>query len=172
MWVFGYGSLMWDGWENQRGCVRRTVADLPGYSRVFNKASIRNWGTKEAPGPTLNLTKVAAGVCRGIAFEFPEAQKAEILPYLAEREGKAFPLQEMTVCLEDKSEISAFVPVYQGTRVISGKTTEEIAAMVLVASGKNGTCLDYVNGIAKKLACLGINDYAVTELWRMVNRRT
>jgi cation transport regulator ChaC len=38
MWVFGYGSLMWDHWETQFGCLRSLVADLPGYQRVFNKA--------------------------------------------------------------------------------------------------------------------------------------
>jgi cation transport protein ChaC len=169
MWVFGYGSLMWDGWETKHSCTRRVVADLSGYCRRFNKASVRNWGTKAAPGPTLNLSKVAAGVCRGIAFQFPDAQKVEILSYLEEREGKAFPLHEMLVCIEDQSEVSAFVPLYNGKNVIEGKTLEEVAEMVLAASGTDGTCLAYVNGIAEKLSALGINDPAVTELWKAVN---
>ena len=99
MWVFGYGSLMLDGWETQRGCTRRVLADLPDYCRVFNKASVKNWGTKRTPCPTLNLLKVADGVCRGVAFEFPDSQKQELLAYLADREGKAFPLHEMPVRL-------------------------------------------------------------------------
>ena len=169
MWVFGYGSLMWDGWETKRGYTRRLVADLPGYCRRFNKTSVRNWGTKVAPGPTLNLSEVAAGVCRGIAFEFPDTQKVEILSYLEKREGKAFPLHEMSVRLVDQSEVLAFVPLYNGKNVIEGKTLEEIAGMVLAASGTDGTCLAYVNGIADKLAALGINDPAVTELWKAVN---
>lgn len=171
MWVFGYGSLMWDRWETDRGCSRRVVADLPGYCRKFNKASVRNWGTKAAPGPTLNLSKVAVGACRGIAFQFPDVQKVEVLSYLEKREGKAFPLHEMMIRIEDQSEVSAFVPLYTGKNVINGKSLEEVAEMVLAASGTDGTCLAYVNGIADKLSALGINDSAVTELWRAVNYR-
>ena len=26
MWVFGYGSLMWDGWEAELACLRSTMA--------------------------------------------------------------------------------------------------------------------------------------------------
>jgi cation transport protein ChaC len=169
MWVFGYGSLMWDGWETTHGCTRRVVADLPDYCRRFNKASVRNWGTKANPGPTLNLLKLDTGACRGIAFQFPDAQEMEVLSYLEEREGKAFLLHELFVRLEDQSEVSALVPLYNGQNVIEGKTTEELAAMVLVASGTDGTCLSYVNGIADKLSALGINDPAVSALWKAVN---
>jgi cation transport protein ChaC len=42
MWVFGYGSLIWDGWENSYGCLRKCVAVLNGYRRTFNKASTKN----------------------------------------------------------------------------------------------------------------------------------
>jgi cation transport regulator ChaC len=96
----------------------------------------------------------------------------EVLSYLKEREGKAFPLHEMSVRLEDQSEVSAFVPIYSGKNVIEGKTLEEVAAMVLAASGTDGTCLAYVNGIAEKLSALGINDLATTELWERVNHDT
>lgn len=163
MWVFGYGSLMWADWETELGCTRRVLADLPGYRRVFNKASVRNWGTKDTPCPTLNLSKVAEGLCRGIAFEFPDAQKARVLAYLVEREGKAFPLREMSVRLDDRAEVSAFVPLYEGRNVIEGKTLEEVASMVAAASGTKGTCLAYVKGIAEKLIAVGVNDPAVTE---------
>jgi cation transport regulator ChaC len=35
MWVFGYGSLMGDGWAVSRRCTRRSLANLSGYSRSF-----------------------------------------------------------------------------------------------------------------------------------------
>lgn len=169
MWIFGYGSLMWDSWENKFGCTRRVVADLPGYRRRFNKASVRNWGTQAAPGPTLNLSKLDTGICRGIAFQFPNARKTEVLSYLEEREGKAFPLHNIVVHLKDQSEVSALVPLYNGKNVIEGKSPVELAEMVLAASGTDGTCLGYVTNIFDKLSSLGINDPAISDLWNAVN---
>ena len=61
MWVFGYGSLMWDGWQTEHGCIRMVKATLRGYRRAFNKASVRNWGTRERPAPTVNITADPAG---------------------------------------------------------------------------------------------------------------
>ena len=37
MWIFGYGSLMWDGWESEFVCQERAMATLSGYRRAFNK---------------------------------------------------------------------------------------------------------------------------------------
>lgn len=169
MWVFGYGSLMWDGWENQHGCIRRILADLFGYCRVFNKASVVNWGTKVTPCPTLNLIKMEEGVCQGIAFEFLDSQQEEVLAYLAKREGKAFKLHQMSVRLQNDNDVLAFVPLYEGQNLIKGKSLEEIASMVAGASGNNGTCLNYIYGIARKLSELKIHDPAVTELRRKTN---
>ena len=53
VWVLGYGSLMWDGWQTSFGCTRCVPASLPGFSRAFNKASVANWGSRGIPGPTL-----------------------------------------------------------------------------------------------------------------------
>lgn len=169
MWVFGYGSLMWDGWEKQFGCLRRPIAVLHGYRRTFNKASTENWGTREVPCPTLSLERIEGGLCKGIAFEFPDSQEASVRKYLVDREGKGFPLKAMPIRLEDDAEVQAWAPVYNGKNLLSGDMAQK-AAMISRASGTKGTCRSYIQGIAKMLSTFGIDDPAVSELWKELNR--
>lgn len=52
MWVFGYGSLVWNpGFEAQD----RVIASLPDYHRSFCMRSIHHRGTDETPGLVLAL---------------------------------------------------------------------------------------------------------------------
>ena len=172
MWVFGYGSLMGDGWEKELGCLRRSVAALPGYRRTFDKASVRNWGTKEAPCPTLNLERDEAGACTGIAFQFTADREGEVRDYLRNREGKDFFLEDLTVRLDDKVEVQASVPVYRGENLVSTGTVQGKAVMVRNAEGMKGSCADYVQKIAELLASLGIDDPAVSELWQSLRKES
>jgi cation transport protein ChaC len=168
MWIFGYGSLMGDDWETEFGCLRRCVAVLPGYRRTFNKASTTNRGTRKFPCPTLNLEKDETGVCRGIAFEFPDLREGEVRKYLAEREGKGFPLEGVNIRLKNDVEVQADVPVYHGKNLVRAATTQEKVAMVTRAAGTESSCTDYVREIAELLARLGIDDPAVSELWQAI----
>jgi glutathione-specific gamma-glutamylcyclotransferase len=162
MWVFGYGSLMWDGWEQQWDCIRRVVAELRGFVRVFNKLSVKNWGTREHPGPTLNLVP-GAGSCQGVAFELPDTRRLDIIHYLAAREGKNFSLRDLPIRLEDGTTIKTIVPLYQGRNLIKVANATEIAVMALRARGTSGSCAHYIENIANRLNELGINDPAVIE---------
>src|SRR5262245_52821166 len=107
MWVFGYGSLMWDGWEVDARGTRFDGAVLSGYRRAFNKKSVENWGTSEAPGPTLGLEPGDAASCTGTAFEFPDTQRAAIEGLLRRREGRSFSLVALPVRLPDGREVQA-----------------------------------------------------------------
>jgi glutathione-specific gamma-glutamylcyclotransferase len=168
MWVFGYGSLMWDNWERDFGCSRKCSALLKGYRRTFNKASTHNRGTRRAPCPTLNLEKEAAGTCKGMAFAFPDERRRDVLAYLGKREGPDFHLELLSVRLDDDTEVQAHVPVYCGKNLISSASLKEKAAMVRDARGTESSCEDYVKEIAELLAKLKIDDPAVTEFWQEV----
>ena len=165
MWLFGYGSLMWDGWETAYGCVRRMHADLPGHTRIFNKKSLERWGTHERPGLTLNLMRT--GICRGVAFEFDNAARGDIETYLSARE--TCDATEVTVRLTDATEVGALTYIYEGPRLIDhGLSLEDRAAMILEAEGVAGSSYGYISGVRAHLAELGVADPEVDALWLAV----
>ncbi|MEY9575922.1 cation transport protein ChaC [Bradyrhizobium diazoefficiens] len=169
MWVFGYGSLMGDGWEVSRGCTRRSLANLSGYCRAFNKASVRNWGTKANPCPTLNLVPIASEMCRGVAFEFSDDRTEGIRAYLMEREGKAFALCSLPIQLDEGSHVGALVPIYEGKNIISVNDASELKRLIVRARGTNGSGIEYVTGVARELAAAGVVDPVVTKLMRDIS---
>ena len=165
MWLFGYGSLMWDGWEMGYGCVRRMHADLPGHTRIFNKKSLERWGTHDRPGLTLNLMRT--GICRGVAFEFDNAARGDIEAYLSARE--TCEATEVTVRLADATEVGALTYIYAGPRLIGDRLTlEDRAAMILEAEGIAGSSYAYIKGVRAHLAELGVRDPDVEVLWEAV----
>ena len=170
MWVFGYGSLIWDGWEKEFNCDKRSLADLHGYRRTFNKRSVRNWGTWRSPCPTLNLLKDDGGCCRGVAFHFSNEQEEIVLAGLRQREGKNFDFVQLPISLTDNCKVQAHTPFYTGANLISNVPPENLAKMIRDAKGCKGSCADYIAGLAKALAAHGIQDSCVDALVREINQ--
>ena len=172
MWVFGYGSLMWDGWEAEFGCTRKETATLRGYRRDFNKASVQNWGSESTPGPTLGLEPLVQGECVGLAFEFPADERERLLGALRTREGRSFALEEKKVHLASGAIVTAIVPVNDRSRIsyMGEQTLEARAHLAAAATGSSGLCRDYVKNIRDRLEALGVKDPAVEEFASLVVR--
>lgn len=169
MWLFGYGSLMWDGWERRYGCLRRTEANAPGLARIFNKKSLERWGTPARPGLTLNLTALTLGnakPCQGVAFEFPADRQREIETYLSARETCA--ASDIAIALPGET-ITARTYIYDGPRLIEeGLSLTERAQLILSAAGSAGSSYAYIRDVRAHLVGLGVTDEAVDELWHAV----
>ena len=97
MWVFGYGSLLWDpGFD----FVEKRLARLSGYRRNFCMRSIHHRGTPAAPGLVLALDAANAAPCDGLAFRIAPKDEAQVLVYLRERELVSSAYYEQTVRLD------------------------------------------------------------------------
>ena len=173
MWVFAYGALMWDTWEQQFLGVRTDGATLKDFRRDFNEASIVHWGTPKSPGATLGLVKEANAECAGSAFEFGDGHRAAIRSYLRQREGPSFSFPELPVNLPDGRTISAITaindadaPTYLGAVAL-----QQRAALACRAAGGAGRCVDYVLRVRDKLGQLSISDPSVEEFWEAVQPR-
>ncbi|WP_322068205.1 gamma-glutamylcyclotransferase [Paraburkholderia bannensis] len=169
MWIFGFGSLMTDGWEATFDCKNREIAQLDGYRRVFNKLSVANWGTHDCPCPTLNLEEAEGATCVGVAFEFDDSQGTKLDVYLVEREGKGFLPREVRATLRNGRSVVARVWVYGGRHSSFFNEPEALVRAVRQAAGHSGRCYDYVERIHSQLSVIGIDDPAVTHLWRTIS---
>ena len=171
MWVFGYGSLMWDGWEKKFQGTNQGKARLWGYRRSFNKKSTRNWGTRDAPCPTLGLEKLNGAECVGLVFKFNDNQRQSIEPYLNDREGKSFQLVEIEVELEGGQKVMALTLInrLKMNTYISNTDFNALGHMVRKASGRDGSCFEYIQNIYMKCEELGIKDEYVQKMWEVIN---
>lgn len=164
VWVFGYGSLMWDEWESRFNCDERSIATISGYRRVLNKASVVNWGTASAPGPTLNLVADVNTSCTGMAFDIPPTKEAEARAYLRVREGRDFNFVQANARLSDDRDVVATVAVYGGRNLITYTDEGDLVGKISAARGTSGRATEYVLKLVTKLEAMGVNDLELTRI--------
>lgn len=169
MWVFGYGSLVWNpGFEAQD----RVIASLPGYHRSFCMRSIHHRGTDENPGLVLALDEAPGAVCHGVALSVPPEKAPEVLEYLREREliSSAYLEKVLEIDLADGRRVEAVTYVIDADHVqyCGGLDLEEQADIIARAVGGRGPNNEYLFNTADHLDQLGIMDRDLDWLVRRV----
>ena len=159
MWVFGYGSLIWNpGFEVDE----MRIATLEGYARSFCMRSIHHRGTEENPGLVLALDEMPRACCHGVAFSVRAGQEADVLAYLREREliSSAYVERTLEITLADKRRVEAVTYVIDAAHVqyCGGLDLEEQARIIAGAHGGRGPNSEYLFNTAAHLHELGISD--------------
>jgi len=158
MWVFGYGSLLWNpGFE----VSEQMVGTLHGWHRSFCMRSIHHRGTDAHPGLVLALDAEAGAHCQGVALKVAEGQEAKTLAYLRERElvSSAYLEKTLDVALTDGRSVEAVTYVIDPHHVqYCHLDLEEQARIISTAVGGRGPNTEYLYNTASHLADLGIED--------------
>ncbi len=159
LWVFGYGSLMWDpGFAY----VERLAARLEGWHRSFCMKSIHYRGTPEAPGLVLALDEAPGAFCAGVAFGVAGDQAAAVLDYLHARElvSDAYLEKQLQVNLADGRQVMAvtYVIDHAHPQYCAGLGLEEQAAIIARSAGQTGANSEYLWNTTAHLAELGLAD--------------
>ncbi|WP_425463236.1 gamma-glutamylcyclotransferase [Maritimibacter fusiformis] len=171
LWVFGYGSLMWNpGFPH----VETHLATLSGYARSFCMRSIHHRGTVENPGLVLALDPHEGAACHGLAFRVSPDAHAPTLSALRERElvSSAYVERVLTLDLHDGRRIEAVCYVIDTEHVqyCGGLPLSEQARIIAHAVGGMGPNREYLENTARHLVELGIEDEDLTWLARNVRR--
>ncbi|MFZ0694296.1 MAG: gamma-glutamylcyclotransferase [Alphaproteobacteria bacterium] len=169
IWVFGYGSLMWDPGFPHAEVV---PALLRGYHRALCIYSRFHRGTLERPGLVLGLDR--GGACRGRAFRVEGSSARAILGYLDERElvSYAYRRQKVSIVLPS-GNVPAFAYVADRAHSQYAGNPGVARSVELVAQGVgvSGTCFDYLESAVKHLDGLGIEDGPLHDLLARVIER-
>jgi len=169
LWVFGYGSLMWDpGFEH----VAAEKAQLHGYHRAFCMYSQRHRGTADRPGLVLALDR--GGSCQGIAYRVRRDRADEVLAYLWHREMPryAYLPRRLHASVRGRSvECVTFIVDRTRSNYAGVLSAERTAEIITHAVGERGSNRDYLASTVRHLDELGIAAGKIHEILRIVESR-
>lgn len=156
IWVFAYGSLMWDpGFD----VVEARPGLLRGYHRAFCIRSFGYRGTRARPGLVLGLDR--GGSCRGMVFRVAAAKAAAVMDYLYAREmtERVYHHRQVRVLTPDGPVTAHAFIVDRAHPQYAGHLDEETAArQIAFSAGKRGPNLAYLANTVRHLEALGIAD--------------
>ena len=166
LWVFAYGSLMW----NPGFAVRETqAARLHGFHRAFCIYSEHYRGTPQKPGLILGL--LAGGSCCGLAHRLPVKGYESVRRYLWRREIEndgVYVEEVRPIHLADGRTVAALVYLAdRAHRQFAGRLPlAKAAKLVRGGVGATGTNVDYLRNTLAHLRELGLRDKGLDELAR------
>ncbi len=171
LWVFGYGSLMWNpGFD----VCQAVPARLYGYHRRLCLWSIHYRGTAKCPGLVLGLAR--GGSCNGIALRVARRDTSAASAYLLKREMlnnvyrpaiKKVYLRRGDNNDDDSVDALTFISKPEHPQFAQALSIADTVAVVLQARGEGGKNCDYVVNTARHLSHLAIE---CTEIHRVAER--
>ena len=169
LWLFGYGSLMWNPAilsEEER------PATVRGWHRRFCLWLTRGRGTPESRGLMLALDR--GGTCRGIAFRIAAERVRDELLLVWRREmlSGAYLARWVTIAFPEGSVAALTFVVNRDHPRYAGALPEAATAeRIATAAGELGSCRDYFDRTVDALHALGIRDAALERVARALGAR-
>jgi len=162
LWIFGYGSLMWDP-SFHFSEVRRGY--LSGYSRHFNLKDTAIRGTEDQPALMAGLD--SGSCCHGLVFRLPENQITAETKILWRREaiGTGYVARFLPVTT-DQGVIQALCFTIDQTakNFLPNFPYDRTVEWIATAQGYVGTNYEYLDNIATHFKLMQINDSFLMQL--------
>lgn len=169
LWVFGYGSLIWNPTFEPAETLRATAV---GWHRSFCMELKSFRGTPEQPGLMMALDR--GGRCDGMALRLGDPERLAALRRIVRRE---------IVVREDvgmirwirldtaRGKLRALVfwaGPREGDGIMLKLPLDRVAWMLARACGHAGSCAEYLYNTVSHLEALGIRDRNLWRLQRLV----
>lgn len=161
LWVFAYGSLMWDPAIRFAEVRRARLADYARRFILYDENGGR--GTAAAPGvmAALDACPPDDPGCEGLAFRIPAALIEDETRILWQREiiGPAYLARLVPVRLGDMSaSVLTFVADHGAAAIQPQLSHDDQVRCLATGAGFLGTSFDYLKRLAVHFDALGIDD--------------
>ena len=156
LWVFGYGSLIWNPLFHY---VERRLARVHGFHRRFCLRSRTGRGSIENPGLVLGLD--FGGCCNGVAFRIAADQARREITLIWRREmvlGSYAPRWVKMRAGRSQLRAIAFVVNHAHPHYARTLPLDTIIRTLATAHGRFGSSADYLYQTVDCLAAHGIHD--------------
>jgi glutathione-specific gamma-glutamylcyclotransferase len=168
IWVFGYGSLIWNpAFRFDAKCIGK----IHGWHRSFCLWTSLSRGCPQQPGLILGLDH--GGTCSGVLYRIPAADVDEELKVLWRREmsdGSYIPRWVDVATAQGRVKAVTFTINRSHARYAGKLAQADVVQVIARAAGKMGRCSDYLSETVKSLNSLGILDHKLTALDQQVQR--
>lgn len=168
IWVFAYGSLMWNP-EFEYETVK--PAHVCGYHRRFCLKCDHHRGKPEKHGLVLGLDR--GGSCRGLAYKISANNLSIALENLWKREmwvADAYLPKRVPVTLSDdqntKVMACVFVSNSRSSYYFDEKCRKKAAEIISAADGLRGTNFEYLERTVKQLREFDIHDAQIEDIYK------
>jgi len=169
VWVFGYGSLIWNPAIHYS---EKRTARVWGYHRSFCLRTPLGRGTPENPGLVLALDK--GGSCNGVVFKLPTGRERDELSVVWNREMALDSYSAVWVrAMSPEGPVNAvtFVMNRETERYVGRLPEDSIVEHLATAEGYLGTCAEYLENTVAHMREAGIRDRQLFRLQRLVRAR-
>lgn len=151
LWVFGYGSLIWNpGFKYKKA----TIGHVRGYVRRFWQGNTVQRGTADQPGRVATLIEEGEGRTWGVAFELSEEDTATTFNYLHKRETHLGGYRTSIVHFQPKDASQSAFPVLvyvatpESDAYLGPAPVVDLASEIVAARGVCGHNVEYVVRLA------------------------
>ena len=169
LWIFGYGSLMWDPGFH---FVEVRLAELAGHRRRFSCRTVLGRGSPECPGLMLTL-EPGSGCCNGLAFRVDAAVAGHESGMLWRREMiRGIYQPRLLPVATPQGEVMAlvFAANTEHDDHVGELPLDEAAAIITRAEGVLGSNRQYLEQLVWQLEHLGLDDDYLSQLLQRVQR--
>jgi cation transport protein ChaC len=170
LWVFGYGSLIWNPVFDY---VEQVHGRCAGVHRSFCVRSVYHRGSYQKPGLVLGLD--GGGSCDGVLYRVAPKIASDVVRYLRRREQVTRVYREMYRNVEvtggpqDGRIVRAlcFVAERNHAQYINTLSLTTQAAIIRDCCGRSGRNIDYLISTLRHLEELGIDDPLLQRILNM-----